>query len=92
MTAIVGEQSFAIKKIWELVTIANQWTLYTANILKMISLNSTNIQEQHIFGVFDSYPFCLNDGAILPTDSTGFVYCLVSREHCDHIYIGKTKF
>ena len=64
---------------------------YTANILKMISLNSTNIQEQHIFDVFDSYPFCLNDGAILPTDSTGFVYCLVSREHRDHIYIGETK-
>ena len=91
MTVIVGEQSFAVNKIWELITMANQWTRYTANILEMISLNSSSIQQQSVFGLPEFYPFCLNDGAILPTDSTGFVYCLVSKNNPDYIYIGETK-
>ena len=57
----------------------------------MISLNSNTIQEDNCFDIPDSYPFCLNDGYILPTDNTGYVYCLVSRAHLDHIYIGQTK-
>ena len=91
MTVIVGEKTFAITKIWELITIANQWTLYTSKILSMISLNSTSIQEQNNFDLTESYPFCLNDGSVLPTDNTGYVYCLVSKQHRDHIYIGQTK-
>ena len=91
MTVIVGEKTFAIQKIWELITIANQWTLYTAKVLSMISLNSNTIQEENIFNISDSYPFHLNDGAVLPTDNTGYVYCLISKEHRDHIYIGETK-
>ena len=70
MTVIVGDQSFTVNKIWELITMANQWTRYTANILEMISLNSSSIQQQSVFGLPESYPFCLNDGAILPTGST----------------------
>ena len=65
MTFIVGEQSFAVNKIWELITMANQWTRYTANILEMISLNSSSIHQQSVFNLPESYPFCLNDGAIL---------------------------
>ena len=91
MTVIVGEKSFAIKKIWELITIANQWTLYTSKVLSMISLNSNSLQEQNNFDLTESYPFCLNDGAVLPTDNTGYVYCLVSKEQRGHIYIGETK-
>ena len=91
MTVIVGEKQFAIQKIWELITIANQWTLYTANILSLILLNTNAVQEQNTLELCNSYPFCLNDGTILPTDSTGFVYCLISKKYFDHIYIGTTK-
>ena len=91
MTIIVGEEDFALKKIWELITIANQWTLHTGNILSMISVNLTSTQEQNIIDICETYPFNLNDGAILPTDSTGYVYCLVSKNCRDHIYIGETK-
>ena len=86
MTIIVGEEDFALKKIWELITIANQWTLHTGNILSMISVNSTSTQERNIVDMRETYPFNFNDGAILPTDSTGYVYCLVSKNCCDHIY------
>ena len=57
----------------------------------MISLNSSSIQDQSVFDLPESYPFSLNDGAILPTDRTGYVYCLVSRNHRGHIYIGETE-
>ena len=57
MTVIVGEKTYAIEKIWELITIANQWTLYTAKVLSMISLNSNSIQEPTNFNFPDSYPF-----------------------------------
>ena len=43
MTVIVGEKQFTIQKIWELITIANQWTLYTANILSLILLNTNAV-------------------------------------------------
>ena len=48
-------------------------------------------QESQIFDFTSSYPFSLSDGNTIPTDSTVYVYCLVSRKYLDHIYIGETK-
>ena len=45
MTLIVGENNFAINKMWELITISHQWTQYTAKVLAMISLNVDTVQE-----------------------------------------------
>ena len=81
MIVMVGEKQFAIQKIWKIITIANQWTLYTANILSLISLNANSVQEQNTSELCNSCPFCLNDGTLLSTDSTGFVYCLVSKKN-----------
>ena len=76
--------------MWELITISHQWTQYTAKVLAMISLNVDTVQEYGNIDYTEVYPFNLNDGAMLPTDNTGFVYCLVSEKHCDQIYIGQT--
>ena len=91
MTVIVGNRDFAIQKLWELITQYDQWTRYTEHILDIISVNrEENAQNQNIFDYPEVYPFRLCD-ITLPSDTTGFVYCLVSKRHMDRIYIGQTE-
>ena len=77
--------------MWELITKETQLTQYTDNVLKMITMNENRtIVDDHIFDYDAVYPFRLNDGNIIPTDTTGFVYCLVSLRNHDQIYVGET--
>ena len=93
LTIIVGERNYAIQKTWELIIIGNQWTQYTANILKMITINMAHhhSEENSSFDYPSNYPFQLINGNVLPTDNTGYVYCLVSTKYFEKIYIGETK-
>ena len=83
LTIIVGERNYAIQKIWELILLSNQWTRYTASILKMITINLVQnySEENSLFDYSSNYPFRLIDGNVLPTDNTGYVYCLVSKRY-----------
>ena len=88
MTVIVGGQEFAIQKMWELITCANQWTNYMERVTNVISIN-TNDDDVRVFDVCRVYPFkVLHYG--LPTDNSGYVYCLVSKRDHGEIYIGTT--
>ena len=90
-TIIVGEKKFAIDKMWELITTGNQWTRYTTRILETISINEGNIDEhQNSFEYPEAYPFRRID-ADLPTDVTGYVYCLTSVPNLQKVYIGQTE-
>ena len=92
LTIVVGEKNYAIQKIWELMILSNQWTKYTDTILKMILVNlSQNEVENDTFDYTSVYPFQLIDGNVLPTDNTGYVYCLISKRIFLQIYIGKTR-
>ena len=92
LTVIVGNKEFAISKLWEIITIATQWTKYTEKVLNMISINPSEDQDNHAsFDYSSVYPFRLNDSQVLPTDRTGFVYCLISKKYHDQIYIGQTS-
>lgn len=92
LTIIVGEKNYAIQKMWELILLFNQWTKYTDSILKMISINSSqNEVESDTFDYTSVYPFRLINGNVLPTDNTGYVYCLISKRHFEQIYIGETR-
>ena len=89
---IVGYKEFAISKLWEIITISTQWTKYTAKVLNMISINPSEGQDNNsIFDYSSVYPFCLNDSQVLPTDKTGFVYCLISKNYHGQICIGQTS-
>mmetsp|Transcript_28417 Transcript_28417/g.59223 ORF Transcript_28417/g.59223 Transcript_28417/m.59223 type:complete len:556 (+) Transcript_28417:675-2342(+) len=91
MTIIVGERSFAIKKMWELITMFNQWTHYTHHMLDLISVNRVgNAQAQQVFDYPEVYPFRLQDSTI-PKNSTGYAYCLISKRYMVRIYIRKTE-
>ena len=90
-TVIVGEKTFAINKMWELITIGNQWTRYTEHILNSITINNSQQNpNQTMINYPEVYPFRICDSNV-PTDTTGFIYCLVSMRHTDKIYIGETK-
>ena len=90
-TIIVGDQTFAINKIWELITTGNQWTRYTKHILDIISVNGKEAgSNQHVFDYRQMYPFCQTDGD-LPSNITGYVYYLVSKPKPHRIYIKQTK-
>ena len=70
----------------------NQWTRYTKHILALISDNSeNNNMNQNTLDYPSAYPFRLGDGNNIPTDNTGYVYCLVSVRNKDRIYIGQTE-
>ena len=59
LTIIVGERNYAIQKIWELILLSNQWTRYTALILKMITINLVQnySEENSLFDYSSNYPF-----------------------------------
>ena len=87
---IVGDAdgTFAINKMWELITIGNQWTRYSVMILSVISVNgSDNALGERTFDHPQAYPFRQRD-AELPIDTTGYVYCLYSVPKRHLIYIG----
>ena len=87
-TIIVGSKVFAIQKMWELITIGNQWTRYNEHVLDIITVNRQNTQrDETVFDYARVYPFCVGDGNPIPTDTTGFVYCLISCRDMSEIYI-----
>ena len=91
MTIIVGEKNYAKNKMWELITTYDQWTQYTKHVLDIITINRDyGEQNQYIFDYPEVYPFRLRD-IVLPQDTTGFVYFLVSKRNINQVYIGQTK-
>ena len=68
----------------------DQWTQYTKHILNTISINGDAISNQNLFDYPEVYPFRRMD-SVVPTDTTGFVYCLVSIPRSFQIYIGETE-
>ena len=55
-----------------------------------INTNDDDNNHHHVFDYPNVYPFCLNDGNIIPKDTTGYIYCLVSTRNKYQIYIGET--
>ena len=78
--------------MWDLIFMGNQWTRYKKHILDLISDNSENNNtNQNALDYPTAYPFRLGDGNNIPTDNTGYVYCLVSVRNKDTIYISQTE-
>ena len=94
MKVIVGGKKYAIQKMWEFITMGNQWTQYSNHILNFITINTNDDDNNnnHEFDIPNVYPFCLNDGNIIPKDTTRYIYCLVSTRNKDKIYIGEIVF
>ena len=77
--------------MWELITIATQWTHYTEHVLNAITINNSNkntADQQAVINYPEVYPFHICNSNI-PTNTTGFVYCLVSVKHTEKIIMDK---
>ena len=58
----------------------------------MITINKDdNDQNNYSIDYNEVYPFRITDGDIIPTDRTGYIYCLISKQYHDEIYIGQTQ-
>ena len=91
-TIVVGDKQYAIQKMWEIITKGTQWTKFTMNVLNMITINQIdNNQNNYSIDYNKVYPFRITDGDIIPTDRTGYIYCLISKRYHDEIYIGQTQ-
>ena len=88
---IVGQKEWVARKLWKLVTTANQWTMMMENILNMVTINSDDAPAycttlRHA----EHYPFLPRDAPI-PNDNTGYVYLLLSHSNPHFSYISQTK-
>ena len=63
MTVIVGENKYAIQKMWEFITMGNQQTQYSNHILNFITINTNDDDNNnnHEFDIPNVYPFFLSD-------------------------------
>ena len=78
--------------MWYLVTIGNQWTCYTENIFNSIAINNNQYDSnQEVMDYTEVYPFPIYRSNI-PTDTTVFIYCIVSMRHTEKIYIVEKKY
>ncbi|KAL7538852.1 hypothetical protein ACHAXR_012264, partial [Thalassiosira sp. AJA248-18] len=90
-TIIVGNRDFAVQRMWELITLSNQWTNYIDVLLNRLSVNGAeNRIEDQILPYAESFPYRTCD-IQLPSDSSGYVYFLVSVRDFDRDYIGQTQ-
>ena len=90
-TIIVGDKSFVLRKLWELVTTANQWTLMMENVLDILTINADHDPFiPRSIEYRSNYPFDMCHVPI-PSDSTGYIYLLVSHRNKDFSYIGETQ-
>lgn len=88
---IVGNREFVKDHIWKIITTPTQWTNHLERILNMVTLNrDPDAMQQPLMYDAPSYPFSIRD-AVLPSDSTGFVYILVSLVDPTFTYIGETQ-
>ena len=90
---IVGDKEFAVNKMWDLATTANQWTEIMESILNMVTINSdgsTEFNPRYSLNYTHNYPYQLSNLA-LPSDSTGYVYILISLRNKNFTYIGQTQ-
>ena len=77
--------------MWDLITLSNHWTNYIDVLLNRLSVNgSENRLENNILPYAESYPYRTCD-IQLPSDSSGYVYFLVSVRDFDRDYIGQTQ-
>ena len=95
---VVGDREYAMSRIWQIITLPTQWTLMMENILQMVTINAETPenatliqqQQQHSLRYSLYFPFQLRS-AILSSDSTGFVYILISWRNKNFTYIGETE-
>ena len=69
-TIIVGDKEFAVKRLWELITMSNQWTNYIEKLLKKLSINVNDVDDAN--DVHNENSTSENGGNIRPWETNTF--------------------
>ena len=76
----------------ELITIGNPWIRYTEHILNPVTIKNTQYDaNQAVIDHPEVHPSCIYDSNI-HTDTTGFIYCIMSMHHSDKSFIEEIKY
>ena len=93
-TIFVGDKKETLDALECILKSRTQWTDHMEDILRVVTINelheNENIERERRQMDYSSFPYRPAD-IILPNDTTGFVYMLISLRTNDFFYIGKTK-
>ena len=92
---IIGDKTYAIKKMWEIICKKNQWTDLTESILNNLSVNgdsenTTTNPEHRIIDVAQHYPYNMSSIVLPDGEHCNCVYLLVSLTNTSRMYVGET--
>jgi len=91
MTIIVGTKTYAINRLWDLITTPTQWTHLMENILDQVTINRSGGDDLPDFIDYPTYyPFRMCEARI-PSDNTGIIYILFSEREPRFTYIGECE-
>ena len=88
-----GYKGWIKDMLWKLATTSNQWSSMMENILNALTINTIESDTNDNTSTVDfpeNYPYELCF-AVLPSDSTGYIYILISKNNEDFTYIGETE-
>jgi predicted GIY-YIG superfamily endonuclease len=93
-TIFVGDKQDTLDALESILKSRTQWTDHMENILRVVTINSIgngdNLELSRGTMAHTAFPFQLNQ-VLLPTDTSGYIYMLISLRSSDFFYIGKTK-
>jgi predicted GIY-YIG superfamily endonuclease len=90
-TIFVGNKEDTLDAMMSILRTRTQWTDYMESILKVVTINQEE-EDNETRGTMDNSTFPFRPCDIsLPTDSSGYVYILISLRSREFFYIGKTK-
>ena len=92
---IIGDEEYAVNKMWEVICKKNQWSDLTESILRNLSVSADteDLFENTDYRIVDMarhYPYNLSS-LVLPDEScSSCVYLLVSLTNMSRMYVGET--
>jgi hypothetical protein len=91
-TIIVGKNINWVKqKLWDVLCTPTQWTRLKQQTLALITINQFGPVPQLLSTDYHcDYPFRVKD-MLIPTDTIGYVYIVISKTNTNFTYIGETK-
>ncbi len=78
------------KKLWNVLCTPTQWTCFEERTLALITLNqNSQVPQMQTTDYHCIYPFRVRD-ILIPTETVGYVYIIISKRDTNFTYISKT--
>jgi hypothetical protein len=89
---IVGQKiDWEKKRLWDVLCTLTQWTHLQEQTLSLITFNQSGPMPQLLLTDYHCvYPFRVKD-MLIPTETIGYVYMVISKRDANLTYIGETQ-